>query len=149
VFPNDDYENRDKWREYLPYAFRVLGKDIGVDSEEKYNLSFWIGRCLQVDGRIKEAVFYFKQTTWWRDSGHREEHPSRLASQHALAMAYKADGQVKKAVELLEHIVAVKGRTLTEEHPSRLVSQLALAIAYKADGQVKKAVELLEHIVMV
>jgi len=107
VFPNDDYENRDKWREYLPHAFRVLGKDIGVDSEEKYNLSFWIGRCLQVDGRIKEAVFYFKQTTWWRDSGHREEHPSRLASQHALAMAYKADGQVKKAVELLEHIVMV------------------------------------------
>ena len=50
------------------------------------------------------------------------EHPSRLASQHALALAYQADGQVQKAVELLEHVVAVEARTLRDGHPSRLVS---------------------------
>ncbi|KXJ85220.1 hypothetical protein Micbo1qcDRAFT_103222, partial [Microdochium bolleyi] len=61
VFPNDDHENRHKWREYLPHAFQVLGKDTKVDSEEKNALSFWVGRCLQVDGRSKEAVFYLEE----------------------------------------------------------------------------------------
>jgi tetratricopeptide (TPR) repeat protein len=78
-----------------------------------------------------------------------EKHPSRLASQHKLAGAYRADGQVEKAVELLEHVVAVREKMLTEEHPQRLASQHELARAYQADGQVAKAVELLEHVVAV
>jgi hypothetical protein len=36
-----------------------------------------------------------------------EDHPSRLASQHALAGAYQANGQVKDAVTLLQHVVKV------------------------------------------
>lgn len=51
-----------------------------------------------------------------------EEYPDRLASQHALAVAYQSNGQVKEVVELLEHVVAVQERTLDEEHPSRLTS---------------------------
>lgn len=47
-----------------------------------------------------------------------EEHSSRLASQHALAVAYQADRQMQQAVELLEHIVAVEDKVLAEEHPS-------------------------------
>jgi hypothetical protein len=43
--------------------------------------------------------------------------PDLLASQHALAGAYRANGQVKKAVELLEHVVAVEGQVLAEDHP--------------------------------
>jgi hypothetical protein len=50
-----------------------------------------------------------------------EEHPDRLTSHHALAIACLADGQIKKAVELLEHVVAVRSITIrlgtfTEEH---------------------------------
>jgi hypothetical protein len=55
-----------------------------------------------------------------------EEHPDRLASQHALAGAYHADGQTKKAVELLEHVVAVKSVVYRKDHPSRLVSESVL-----------------------
>jgi hypothetical protein len=43
-----------------------------------------------------------------------EEHLSRLAWQHALAIAYEADGQVGKAVELLEHVVVVRAKVLVE-----------------------------------
>ena len=53
-----------------------------------------------------------------------EEHPSRLASQHALAGAYEADGQVGNAVELLEHVVAVKAKVLRDDHPSRLKARI-------------------------
>jgi hypothetical protein len=55
------------------------------------------------------------------------EYPDRLASQHALAGAYKADGQVHKAVALFQHVFAVEARTLREDHSSRLVSVKALA----------------------
>ncbi|KAH7025072.1 uncharacterized protein B0I36DRAFT_332488 [Microdochium trichocladiopsis] len=149
VFPDDDYENRETWREYLPHAFRLLSSGDGDDMEEKYTLNFWVGRCLLADGRVKEAVRHLEETRRWREGRFQEDHPGRLASQHTLASAYLADGQVKKAVELLEYVVTVRGRTLAEEHRNRLASQHGLALAYLEDRQVKKAVELLEYTVAV
>jgi tetratricopeptide (TPR) repeat protein len=77
------------------------------------------------------------------------DHPSRLASQHALAQAYLQDGQVQKAVRLLEAVVEVSNKVLQPDHPDRLASQHELARAYQRDGQVQKAIELLEHVVTV
>jgi hypothetical protein len=149
VFPSDDYANRDLWREYLPHTLRLLQGREGIEMEERYDLCFWVGRCLSVDGRIKEAVRCLEEACEWRKDHFPEDHPHRLLSQHTLASAYRADGQVNKAVELLEHIVVVEERTLAEEHLDRLASQHELAITYRADGQVNKAVELLEHVVAV
>jgi hypothetical protein len=64
VFPDDDYANRSLWSEYLPHAFRVLQRGEGVDVEKKSNLCFWVGRCLEVDGRTREAVRYLEEA--WR-----------------------------------------------------------------------------------
>ena len=72
---------------------------------------------------LLEAVVKAKETL-------AADHPDRLASQHALAMAYEADGQAKNAVELLEHVVAVEADSLRDDHPSRLVSVEALADMY-------------------
>ena len=72
--------------------------------------------------RLEHVVAVEKETL-------AEDHPDRLASQHALARAYRADGQVREAVELLEHVVAVRKETLAEDHPSRLASRHALTIA--------------------
>ena len=149
VFPSSDHGNRDLWREYLPHSIKILQGEEGWDVEERYKLYLSIGRCLRVDGRIKEAVRCFEQCQQWWMNCYAEDHPSRLASQHVLAIAYTADGQVKKAVKLLEHVVEVRERTHAEDHPDRLASQHALATAYTADGQVKKAVKLLEHVVEV
>jgi hypothetical protein len=149
VFPSDDYANRESWREYLPHAIRLSKDAEQEDLEVKYELCLKVGRCLRVDGRIREAVVWLEESYYWRKSHLTEDCPDRLLSQHVLAMAYQADGQVRKAVELLEHIVAVKRKILAEEHPDRLASQHELAIAYRAEGQVRKAVELLKHIVAV
>ncbi|KAL8329138.1 hypothetical protein RB597_004735 [Gaeumannomyces tritici] len=149
VFPNDDYANRSLWREYLPHIFKALQDSEGVDTKEKSKLCFWVGRCLGVDGRIKEAVKYLGKACQWRDGHFAEDHPDRLASQHELAIAYQANGQVKQAVALLEQVVAIRAKTLAEDHPSRLASQHALAIAYQADGQVRHAVALLEQVVAI
>jgi tetratricopeptide (TPR) repeat protein len=102
-----------------------------------------------VDGQIREAVKLLKHVVTVRKSTLGKEHPDRLASQHALALAYEANGQIKEAVKLLEHVVTVRERMLAEEHPDRLASQLALAAEYKANGQIMEAVKLLEHVVTV
>ncbi|OAL33356.1 hypothetical protein AYO20_07367 [Fonsecaea nubica] len=149
VFPSSDYSQRDRWREYLPHAFRLLRRDDTIDLGERYDLCIKVGQCLQVDGRIKEAVRCFQECYDWRRAHLNEDHPSRLASQHALAGAYKANGQVKDAVTLLEEVVRIRAQTLAEDHPDRLASQRALAGVYEANGQVKEAMRLLEEVVQI
>ncbi|CAN9239159.1 unnamed protein product [Alternaria alternata] len=148
VFPSDDYENRAVWRGYLPHALRLLDGGQESSIREQSKLCLLVGRCLYVDGRMREAVLWLDMSCQQR-SQLGEDDPDRLTSQHELAEAYQADGQVHKAVTLLEHVVEVREKTLAAEHPDRLASQHELAVAYQADGQVHKAVELLEHVVEV
>ncbi|KAL6713021.1 hypothetical protein ACLMJK_009417 [Lecanora helva] len=149
VFPSDNYSNLFTWREYFPHVFCLLKNTQGLDVEARYELCIWVGRCLRVDGRIREAVGWLLESFLWRQDHFPEDHPNRLASQYELARAYHANGQVKEAVKLLEHVVAIKKEVLAEDHPDRLASQHELARAYQANGQVKEAVKLLEHVVAI
>ncbi len=149
VFPSNDYTNRNIWREYLPHASRVLQRSKALDIAERSDLLFWVGQCLRVDGRIKEAVRSLEEADRWRNRHLAEDHPDRLASQHALAIAYQADDKVKEAAALLEQVVTIETKTLDADHPKLLASQHELAGAYLADGQVKKAVTLLEQVVAI
>ncbi|KAF7553716.1 hypothetical protein G7Z17_g3467 [Cylindrodendrum hubeiense] len=147
VFPSDDWDNREVWRQYMPHAIRVLRAGRVEETEEMCDLGYWVGRCLQVDGRIREAVEVLEHVVAAQGTL-AEEHHDRLSSQHSLAMAYEANGQIERAVEMLEHVVAARG-TLAEEHPDRLASQHALAMVYQANGQTEKAVEILEYVVAI
>jgi tetratricopeptide (TPR) repeat protein len=149
VFPNDNYSNRGLWREYLPHAFRILEHGGKVDTKEKSNLCYWVGRCLRVDGRIRESVRYLEETLRWRKVHYEEDEPVRLASQHTLAVAYEANGQVQDAITLLEQAVAIRARSLAKDHPALLASQHELARAYKTNGQVQDAVTLLKQVVTI
>jgi tetratricopeptide (TPR) repeat protein len=100
-------------------------------------------------GQVKKAVLLLEQVVKIREQTLAEDHPDRLASQHALAVAYKANRQVKEAVLLLEQVVKIEEQTLAEDHPDRLASQHVLATAYQANGQVREAVLLLEQVVKI
>ncbi|KAK0726407.1 hypothetical protein B0T21DRAFT_268209, partial [Apiosordaria backusii] len=67
----------------------------------------------------KDAITLLKQVVAIKAKTLAEDHPSRLASQHALAGAYEANGQVKDAIALLEQVVAIRKRVLAEDHPDR------------------------------
>ena len=148
-FPSDDYTNRATWREYFPHAFQCLWITKELDIKARFDLCTAVGRCLLVDGRLREAVIWLSECySWWQ--GHfPEDHPDRLASQHMLAIVYEADGQASNAVKLLEQVVAIEGKVLKEDHPDRLASQHELARIYRADGQGSKAVKLLKQVVAI
>ncbi|RAQ57319.1 kinesin light chain [Aspergillus flavus] len=149
VFPSDDYTNREIWRDYLPHVARIEKDEQCQGTEEKSRLCLKVGRCLYVDGRMKEAVLWLQESCKWRDINLPQSNIDRLTSQHSLAIAYQANGQIKDAVELLEHVVAIESEVLADDHSDRLASQHALAIAYQANGQIKEAVKLLEHVVAI
>ena len=131
VFPFDDYANREIWRNYLPHV-ACIDKDEQCQSiEEKSELCLKVGRCLYVDGRMKEALVWLQESCEWRNRNLAEDHLDRLTSQHELARAHQANGQVKEAIKLLEGVVAMKAEVLAEDHPDRLVSETLLAAFYK------------------
>jgi hypothetical protein len=136
IFPSDDYEEREVWREYIPHAVRIRDVRAGEHIDVRGKLCLQVGRCLRVDGRIRDAVGWLEESRDLRVSL-SEDHSVRLLTQHVLAMAYQANGQVKDAVRLLEQVVAIRERVLAEDHPDRLASQHNLASAYQANGQVK------------
>ena len=129
-FPSNDYTNRATWREYFPHTFQSLRITKGLDIKARFDLCIAVGRCLLVDRRDKEAVVWLSECYLWRQGHFPEDHPERLASQHALAMAYKADGQVSKAIKLLEEVVAIREKVLREDHPNRLRSKRRLLQLY-------------------
>jgi len=148
IFPSDDYANQTKWRAYLPHALRLLEDKQGSSAEERSELCLLVGRCLRVDGRIREAVRWLEESCELRKTLSKSD-SKRLLSEHVLAIAYHANGQVKKVVGLLERVVAIRTEVLAEDHPYRLASQHVLAMAYQANGQVKEAVGLLERVVAI
>jgi hypothetical protein len=126
----------------LEDIFTELRKNPKEPLDELLPLYFLQARSLSNTGEIKMAVALLEQIVEIEGRILAKTHPDRLASQHALAIAYEANGQVKEAIALLEQVVQIEGRTLAETHPSRLASQHALAIAYEANGQVKEAMAL-------
>jgi tetratricopeptide (TPR) repeat protein len=148
VFPSDDFANQAVWRAYMPHALQLLNKKTSVNVQSRAKLSFWVGRCLNFDGRVPEAVRWLEEC-WRCREVLNEDDPDRLVAQHDLGVSYQANGQIEDAVRLLEHVVKVQDDTLAETHPDRLASQHALSVFYRANGQIEDAVRLLEHVVKV
>jgi tetratricopeptide (TPR) repeat protein len=148
VFPTDDFTNQAVWRAYMPHALRLLDTKASVDVQSRAKLSFWVGRCLDFDGRVPEAVRWLEEC-WRCREVLNEDDPDRLKAQHELGVSYQANGQVEDAVKLLEHVVKVRDVKLAETDGERLASQHALGVSYWANGQVEDAVRLLEHVVKV
>ncbi|MCJ1425649.1 hypothetical protein MMC29_003549, partial [Sticta canariensis] len=144
-----DVMRDDSSLDFLVQRVRLRLQDrFEANHEITLEIKFFSGRVSQRQGDFVETVHIFEEIVENRSQALAEDHPDRLASQHALAGAYQANGQVGDAVELLEHVVKIEEK-LAEDHPSRLASQHGLAGAYQANGQVGDAVKLLEHVVKI
>jgi tetratricopeptide (TPR) repeat protein len=147
AFPWDKWDNRELWRAYIPHAARMRDFKDGGHVDARWMLCFKVGRCLRLDGRIRDAVSWLEESLDLR-AHLPEDNETKLSTQHALATAYEANGQVKDTIKLLEHVVAIR-RVLSEDHPDLLASQHVLAMAYGANGQLQDAIKLLEYTVAI
>ncbi|KAJ3336464.1 hypothetical protein HDU93_002786 [Gonapodya sp. JEL0774] len=165
IFPTNEWDNRERWREYLPHAVKVLGSGEGMELEPRYDLCLQVGRCLNSDGRFAEAALWLQACVFGRQqlargwlaqldrTFRRLLHPTStqediplLEAQQELALAYEYTGQVDKAVNTLELVVAARKGVLSKDHPDLLAAQHALARAYYSQGQQKLAQTLLESV---
>ena len=140
--------DRELWRLYLPHALQLLHRTRECQTEDRYHLSFQVGRCLKRDRRFKESIRCFTEVYHWRKTLAEDNH-SRLSSEHELATAYLEDRQIEKAINILEHVVAVRKKTQAEDDHFRLASEHELATAYLNDNRIKEATDILEHVVAV
>ncbi|KAK5069263.1 hypothetical protein LTR64_008443 [Lithohypha guttulata] len=131
----------------LQALFASLGLERLQVEQAWIGLYHLAGQASQRHGRIQEAVTVLAEVVEIRKRTLAVDHPSRLASQHALASVYQANGQVREAVTLLEEVVEIQKPILAVDYPLRLASQHELARVYKANGQVREAVTLLEEVV--
>ncbi|OCK88522.1 TPR-like protein [Cenococcum geophilum 1.58] len=136
-------ENKVIWRTYLPHARYALELDL-VDEygEDRINLGWRYGICLDYDGRYNEADISFEQVmkTCRRVLG--KEHPSTLTSMANLASTYSHQGRWKEAEELEVQVMETRKRVLGAEHPDTLTSMANLASTYRDQGRWKEAEEL-------
>ncbi|KAF4999624.1 hypothetical protein FGRMN_2372 [Fusarium graminum] len=147
VFPSDNWENRELWRQYMPHVIKILRCADDAWSQELRDLVFWAGRCLLVDGRVTETVGLLERLVAAQEITLAKSHLDQLLSQHQLAVAYRGNGQINEAIALIEHVIAVQETILPETHILRLALQSTLAIAYLDKGQTREAIELLNHVV--
>ncbi len=149
IFRTDDYDEHDTWRVYLPHVIHMLCPASTIKtpaSVTEFDICYWVGRCLDTEGRTQDSLLYYKVCSRWACDHLSFDDPSRLASEHGLAKAYQANGQIQEAVNRLKHVVHIR-KKLPEDHPSRLASEHELARAYQDNGQIQEAVNLLEHVV--
>ncbi|EWY82939.1 hypothetical protein FOYG_15017 [Fusarium oxysporum NRRL 32931] len=130
VFPYDDWDKREVWRQYMPHALRLLTNTDGADTKDRCQLGYWVGRCLLLDRRVRQAVHILESVVEIQRTTLAENDRRRLASQQTLTTAYRFNGQIKEAIDLLEHVVAVQVVTMSKDHPDRQLSIMWLQYCY-------------------
>lgn len=146
VFPSNIYTNRWIWREYLPHVAHIKYDERSQGTEEMGRLCLKVGKCLRVDGRIREAILWLEKS---RDSNLAQDDEDRLSSQQELAAAYQAHEKAKKAVSILERVIPICTEVLSEDHSNQLASQHQLAREYQANGRAKEALEILQRAIAI
>ncbi|KAF5972527.1 kinesin light chain, partial [Fusarium coicis] len=150
VFPDDNWEARCLWSQYLPHALSLLmggpgGASVGNDNEYSLSLEYSVGRCLLKDHRPQEAVELLKNVVqnstklvgdWFR----------LIDGQYTLALAYLQNGQVSEAIELMEHVVAASEATPIEDNRSRIEFESLLAFVYASKGQSEDETRMYLHV---
>ena len=62
IFPSDEHTNREVWREYIPHVARIRDFKGGEHVAVRGELCLQVGRCLRVDGRIRDAVGWLEES---------------------------------------------------------------------------------------
>ncbi|VTT60621.1 unnamed protein product [Fusarium fujikuroi] len=149
VFPNNDWEKREVWRQYMPHTLRLLTSTDGANAKDRCILGDRVSRCLWIEGQTTQALQTLEAIVKMLMIILVKNDPRGLASQHGVTSAYNRNEQNKKAIELYERLVAAYTDMSAENQPDWLALQQMLALLYHSNGQINEAIALLEHMVAV
>ncbi|KAL2801696.1 P-loop containing nucleoside triphosphate hydrolase protein [Aspergillus granulosus] len=100
IFPDNDHENRQIWRVYLPHALYLVNSTEFQDHQASHNdLLARIGSCLRSDGRYTEAETLFQSVLKIRERVWGPEHPATLTSVNNLGLVLNSQGNQGKYEE--------------------------------------------------
>ncbi|KAJ3335862.1 hypothetical protein HDU93_004231, partial [Gonapodya sp. JEL0774] len=150
IFPTPELKNRDIWRKYLPHTANVLRIREGMELIERYELCYKLAKSLMVDGRFAEAVPYFEECVYRRETLAQENHSAskvNTVDDHRGKRLKPNLWIFKIGRKLGLNSTPLKNTPdrLTEPlwTPSELALRQELAIAYLYSDRVDKAEELL------
>ena len=135
---NVDQTNRAQWRVYISHAqFAVMDHDRAGDG--MIDLAEKCGRCLEYDGRYREA-----ETMYQIVLGHRErvlgpEHPHTLASIGSLGSILSSQGKYEDAEAMHRQALRDREKVLGPEHPGTLASINNLGLVLSRQGKYEEA----------
>ncbi|KAL4867983.1 hypothetical protein BDV12DRAFT_186267 [Aspergillus spectabilis] len=155
IFPDDEYTNRQLWREYLPHALSLANEHEFKRQQEHYiHFLHNMGQCLHSDGRFNEAEMLFGDILAMQQRQSGDRHPYTLTITAILASIYSDQGRWKEAEELgvqvletrkqgrwkeaeeLEvQVLKTSKQVLGLEHPDTLTSMHNLAFTWESMGK--------------
>ncbi|KAJ3531234.1 hypothetical protein NM208_g8967 [Fusarium decemcellulare] len=148
IFPNNDWGNRELWRQYLPHALAILWQSNENPIEDyPHQLADCVGNCLAGDGRLNEAIQIFEQAVKVGETTLAADNHRQISCQISLADAYGKNGQSQDAMNLMEPVVLMLQETRREDDHDLLDAQSMLSSAYGDVGKTKDAIQLLQHVV--
>ncbi|KAL3470789.1 hypothetical protein BJX99DRAFT_267213 [Aspergillus californicus] len=127
IFPNDDYENRQLWREYLPHAIAIIGEgdlEVGADYDD---LPWKTAHCLWRDGRYKEAQEISIDIMERRLQQYGDKDASTLTWMAWVANTYGNQDQWERAKEIEARVLEKRRHELALDHDDTLRSIVSLA----------------------
>ncbi|CAG8393837.1 unnamed protein product [Penicillium salamii] len=113
--------NRMHWRPYIAHAQHAVG---GYDEHnvEKIDLAGKCGKCLEYDGRYREAEEMYQIVLEYRANLLESKHPETLMSNHKLVSIFYGQGKYKEAGTICRRTLKDREKVLGLEHPDTLTS---------------------------
>ncbi|KAL4765454.1 uncharacterized protein BDW70DRAFT_168748 [Aspergillus foveolatus] len=136
VIPNENHENRQVWRDYLPHALYLNKHD---------DLLTKIGRCLESDGRYAEAERLLLNVLRIRERACGPEHPDSLASISDLCSVLVRQGKYQTAEAM--HRQALEGhKVFGPEHPNTFASLSRLGLVLACQRKYEEAEAMCQRV---
>ncbi|RYP66411.1 hypothetical protein DL771_007820 [Monosporascus sp. 5C6A] len=137
------HDNRVAWRSYMPHAYYALRSRLtGEDDEDRLNLLWKYGICLDYDGRYREAEAPFERVVEIYKTKLGADHPDTLTSMANLASTFRKQGRWEEAEELQGKELEICTRVLGPRHPDTLTSMANLALTFWDQGRWEEAEKL-------
>ncbi|CRL27391.1 NB-ARC [Penicillium camemberti] len=133
-----DQTNRMDWRPYIAHAQYAVGEDENC-SKEEVHLAERCGKCLEYDGRYREAETMFQIVLEYREKVLGPEHQDTLTSVSNLGSVLSHLAKYEEAEAMHRRALQEQEKVLGPENPDTLISVSNLGLVLFRQGKYEEA----------